>query len=138
MSKYNFPKLYKHSVAERLDLLKNKDVIDRHTSAKLLNGGNLLKVDQADKMIENVVGVLGLPIGLGLNFLVNGKEYVVPMVVEEPSIVAAVSSAAKTIRKAGGFSAKSPEMLLIGQIAIAILSIRFEPVRQFWKAKNKY
>ena len=118
MQKYNFPKLYKQSVAERLDLLENSNVIDRQTSAKLLSGRSLLKVEQADQMIENVVGVFGLPIGLGLNFLVNGKEYVVPMVVEEPSIVAAVSSAAKTIRKAGGFSVKSSEMLLIGQIAI--------------------
>ena len=126
MRKYNFPKLYKKSVAERLDLLENSNVIDRQTSAKLLSGRSLLKVEQADQMIENVVGVFGLPIGLGLNFMVNGKEYVVPMVVEEPSIVAAVSSAAKTIRKAGGFSAKSSENLLIGQIAIADIA---DPIR---------
>jgi hydroxymethylglutaryl-CoA reductase len=126
MLKYDFPKLYKHSVAKRLNMLENQEVIDRQTSEKLLSGRNLLNVEKADKMIENVVGVFGLPIGLGLNFFVNGKEYVVPMVVEEPSIVAAVSSAAKTIRKAGGFSAVSSEMLLIGQIAIADIA---EPIR---------
>ena len=57
----------------------------------------------ADKMIENVIGIFGLPIGLGLNLMVNKKEYVVPMVVEEPSIVAAVSSSAKLVREVGGF-----------------------------------
>ncbi len=55
-------------------------------------------------MIENVIGVLGMPIGLALNFLINSREYVVPLVVEEPSIVAALSSAAKLARESGGFT----------------------------------
>ena len=67
----------------------------------------LLDVTNADAMIENVIGVMGLPVGLGLNFLINGKDYVVPLVVEEPSIVAALSFAAKTARSAGGFITSS-------------------------------
>jgi hydroxymethylglutaryl-CoA reductase len=73
-------------------------------------------VDHADRMIENVIGVMGLPVGLGLNFLINGREYVVPLVVEEPSIVAALSSAAKLVRNCGGFETRSTEAILIGQI----------------------
>ncbi|MDJ0816371.1 MAG: hydroxymethylglutaryl-CoA reductase, degradative [Desulfobacterales bacterium] len=119
MIQYDYPKLYKRSVAERLNLLESGNVIDHRTSETLLTGQNLLSVEAADRMIENVVGVFGLPIGLGLNFLINGKKYIVPMVVEEPSIVAAVSSAAKTVQKSGGFSAMSSEMLMIGQIAIS-------------------
>merc|ERR1711879_186080 len=69
-------------------------------------------------MIENVIGVFGLPMGLGLNFLVNSKEYLVPMVVEEPSILAAVSSAAKIARSAGGFESVADDSILIGQIQI--------------------
>ncbi|MDJ0831256.1 MAG: hydroxymethylglutaryl-CoA reductase, degradative [Desulfobacterales bacterium] len=118
MIKYNFPKIYQSSVSERLGQLEAKKAINQKSSARLLSGKNLLNLDQADRMIENVVGVFGLPIGLGLNFLVNQKEYLVPMVVEEPSIVAAASSAAKTIRKAGGFSVRNSEMLLIGQIVV--------------------
>jgi hydroxymethylglutaryl-CoA reductase len=73
-------------------------------------------------MIENVVGVMGLPVGLGLNFLINSKDYVVPMAVEEPSIVAAVSYAAKTARNAGGFQTESTEPILIGQIQVMDIS----------------
>ena len=84
----------------------------------LQSGRHTLSVQLADKMIENVIGVMGLPVGLGLNFLINDKEYVVPLVVEEPSIVAALSSAAKLVRSTGGFTVESTEPRLIGQIQI--------------------
>ncbi|HKK25400.1 MAG TPA: hydroxymethylglutaryl-CoA reductase, degradative, partial [Gracilimonas sp.] len=79
---------------------------------------HLLSQEGADKMIENVIGVFGLPMGLGLNFLINEKPYIVPMVVEEPSILAAVSSAAKVVRNAGGFEVESDDPILIGQIQL--------------------
>ena len=69
-------------------------------------------------MIENVVGVMGLPLGLGLNFNVNQKNYIVPLVVEEPSIVAALSSAAKIFSESGGIQSSLDESLLIGQIQV--------------------
>jgi hydroxymethylglutaryl-CoA reductase len=69
-------------------------------------------------MIENVIGVFGLPLAVAPNFLVNGKDYVVPMVVEEPSIVAGVSGAAKLFRESGGFKAISTDSVLIGQIQL--------------------
>jgi hydroxymethylglutaryl-CoA reductase len=72
-------------------------------------------------MIENVVGVMGLPLGLGMNLVVNGKQYIVPMVVEEPSVVAALGSACKLIRQSGGFRAEATDPILIGQIQIVNL-----------------
>jgi len=117
--KYNFPKLYQRSVFERLSKLNANEVIDEKMAFRLLSRDGLLSIEQADKMVENVIGVFSLPIGLGLNFLINDKEYIVPMVTEEPSIIAGVSSAAKTIRTAGGFVSTSQRSLLIGQVVIS-------------------
>ena len=72
----------------------------------------------ADKMVENCIGVLRLPIGLGLNFQVNGRDYVVPMAVEEPSVVAAASNMARIIRSSGGFAASATESLMIAQVQV--------------------
>jgi hydroxymethylglutaryl-CoA reductase len=75
-------------------------------------------VDCADKMVENCVGVFGLPIGLGLNFCINGRDYVVPMVIEEPSVVAAVSNMARLVYQSGGFQADADESTMIGQVQV--------------------
>ena len=69
-------------------------------------------------MIENVIGVLPLPLGVATNFRINGKDYLVPMAIEEPSVVAAASNAAKVARAAGGFSAQTTAPVMIGQIQI--------------------
>jgi hydroxymethylglutaryl-CoA reductase len=118
MSNSRIPGFYKLSVYQRLELLKERGFIDADTFKLLSSGANILSQEAADKMIENVIGVFSLPIGLGLNFLVNGKDYLVPMVVEEPSIVAAVSSAAKIVRESGGFKSESTEPILIGQVQV--------------------
>jgi hydroxymethylglutaryl-CoA reductase len=73
-------------------------------------------------MIENAVGVLGLPVGIGLNFLVNGEDVLVPMAVEEPSVIAAVSLAAKIAREGGGFTAEADVPLMIGQVQVSGLT----------------
>lgn len=85
---------------------------------RLLRDGSALAIERADKMIENCVGVFGLPIGLGLNFRINGRDYAVPMVVEEPSVVAAVSNMARLIRDAGGFEAEADPSIMIGQVQV--------------------
>src|SRR5699024_11733684 len=72
----------------------------------------------ADKMIENVIGTFQLPLGLGLNFLINNKEYKIPMAVEEPSIIASASYIAKLVRDAGGFKTEATERVMIGQIQV--------------------
>ncbi|TAM13001.1 MAG: hydroxymethylglutaryl-CoA reductase, degradative [Nevskiaceae bacterium] len=112
------PKFYKLSVHDRMRLMHERGWVDDNDYRALVSGDHTLKVGTADKMIENVVGVMGLPVGLALNFLINGKDYVVPLVVEEPSIVAALSSAAKIVRSAGGFETSSTDPVLIGQVQV--------------------
>jgi len=118
MDKSRIPQFYKLSVADRVKAVKDKGWLDENDFLALAQGSHTLSVNNADKMIENVIGVMGLPVGLGLNFLINQKEYVVPLVVEEPSIVAALSSAAKMARHTGGFKAESTKPILIGQIQV--------------------
>jgi hydroxymethylglutaryl-CoA reductase len=77
-----------------------------------------LSLESANMMIENVIGTFGLPLAVGVNFLVNAKDVVVPMVVEEPSVVAAVSNMAKLVRAAGGFVADADRGVMIGQVLI--------------------
>lgn len=79
---------------------------------------NALTLAQADKMIENVIGTYALPVGVATNFVVNGRDVLVPMVVEEPSVVAGASFAARLARAAGGFRAETTEPLMIGQIQV--------------------
>src|SRR5205814_3598364 len=81
-----------------------------------------LPVANADAMIENAVGVLGLPVGIGLNFLINGEDLLIPMAVEEPSVIAAVSLAAKIAREGGGFKAEADEPRMIGQVQVTELA----------------
>jgi hydroxymethylglutaryl-CoA reductase len=113
-----FPSFHKLSVQERMRIVRDRGLLSSQEYKALVNGASVLDVNDADTMIENVIGVMGLPIGLGLNFLINGKDYVVPLTVEEPSIVAALSFAAKTARITGGFSASSSDPILIGQIQL--------------------
>jgi hydroxymethylglutaryl-CoA reductase len=80
--------------------------------------GPPLSFDVADHMIENAIGVFGLPFGVGLNFQVNGRDRIVPMAVEEPSVVAAASSAARLARASGGFAADADPACMIGQIHV--------------------
>jgi hydroxymethylglutaryl-CoA reductase len=113
-----FPSFHKLSVRERVRSVRDRGLLSSQEYKALVNGETILDVNNADTMIENVIGVMGLPIGLGLNFLINEKDYVVPLAVEEPSIVAALSFAAKTARVTGGFIASSDEPILIGQIQL--------------------
>jgi hydroxymethylglutaryl-CoA reductase len=118
LEKSRISKFYQLSIADRLKILRDRDILTDENYKFLLSSTNMLSPEEADKMIENVIGVFSLPIGLGLNMMVNKKEYVVPMVVEEPSIVAAVSYSAKLVREAGGFFSDSTAPILIGQIQI--------------------
>ncbi len=108
---------YKMGRHERLRRLAERSGLDLSEVAALAESSPLA-FEAADYMIENAVGVLGLPLGIGLNFLVNGHERLVPMAVEEPSVVAAASSAARLIRSAGGFFAEADPSLMIAQIQL--------------------
>ncbi len=118
MAGSRIPHFYKMSIDERVRAVHERGMLSDQDFESLVSGEATLGVAAADKMIENVIGVLGMPIGLGLNFLINSREYVVPLVVEEPSIVAALSSAAKMARVSGGYTTTSTDPILIGQIQV--------------------
>lgn len=109
---------YRMSIDERLALLAARGVISGEDASGLASGQRVLARETADKMIENVIGVFGLPFAIAPNFRVNGRDRLVPMVVEEPSIVAGISGAAKLARECGGFTATLDESLLIGQVQV--------------------
>jgi len=102
-------------VAEWIGLDDNDAVA---SAGSVLRGLTGLDLALADQMIENVVGVYGLPLGVATNFLVNGRDVLVPMVVEEPSVVAGASFAAKLVRAGGGFKATATAPEMIGQIQV--------------------
>jgi len=87
--------------------------------AALLERFGALDEPTADRMIENVIGAFPLPLGIATNFKVNGKDYLVPMAIEEPSVVAAASHGAKIAREFGGFEASADEPIMLGQIQLA-------------------
>jgi len=118
MDKSRIPNFYKMPISERLDAVYERGLISKKDYKLLKNQQQQLDINSADKMIENVIGVMGMPIGLGLNFLINDKEYVIPMAVEEPSIVAALSAAAKISRPGGGFITECTDPILTGQIQV--------------------
>ncbi len=84
----------------------------------ILHSTGSLTLEHANRMIENVVGVMPIPLGIAVNFLINGKDYLIPMAIEEPSVVAAASYAAKMARAKGGFSASTTDPIMIGQIQV--------------------
>ncbi|MBI1818298.1 MAG: hydroxymethylglutaryl-CoA reductase, degradative [Deltaproteobacteria bacterium] len=108
---------YRLSRRERLAHLSERLDLSAADLAEL-EATTALPFDVADHMVENAVSVLGLPLGVGLNFLINGRDYIVPMAVEEPSVVAAASFAARLVRDAGGFTADAAPSLMIGQIQL--------------------
>lgn len=108
---------YQRPQAERLELVAQwADLTEAERDA--LSGAPGLTAEQSEHMIENALGVYALPIGIATNFQINGRDYLIPMVVEEPSVIAACSFAAKLARAGGGFTASSDEPLMIGQIQV--------------------
>ncbi|MCY4057464.1 MAG: hydroxymethylglutaryl-CoA reductase, degradative, partial [Gammaproteobacteria bacterium] len=112
------PNFFKLSVGARIEALRDRTALTEDDLAALDAGSHTLKLHVADKMIENVVGVFGLPMGVGLNFLVDGREVIVPLSVEEPSIVAGLSGAARTARLSGGYRTEVTDPVLIGQVQV--------------------
>jgi len=118
MDKSRFPNFYQLPIEDRIEAVFERGLISEEDYKLLKNQQQRLDLQSADKMIENVIGVMGMPVGLGLNFSINNKDYVVPLAVEEPSIVAALSSAAKIARESGGYSAQATDPILVGQIQV--------------------
>jgi hydroxymethylglutaryl-CoA reductase len=110
------PNFFRMSVAERIAALHERGLLTASDVRALSTGDHTLRLPVADRMIENVVGVFGLPLGYALNFLIDGRDYVIPLVVEEPSIVAGLSGAARMARLSGGYSTTTTDPILIGQV----------------------
>jgi len=127
---------YKLSPKDRLGKVKEfADLTDEECS-QLLNTGSL-PLGIADGMIENVVGAFPLPMGIGVNFLINGRDYLIPMAIEEPSVVAAASYAAKMARDGGGFHTSSTTPVMIGQIQIVGVKDPLGARLRIFEAKNE-
>jgi hydroxymethylglutaryl-CoA reductase len=111
----NLPGFYKLDREERLRIVKNfADLTDEELN--LLRNTGSLPAELAERMIENVIGVFPLPLAVAVNFLINSRDYIIPMAIEEPSVVAAASYAAKMARQGGGFHTNSTESIMIGQV----------------------
>ncbi len=109
---------YQLNPSERLEAIRSFDGLGDEELRQLQGGSGVLTIERADKMIENVVGTFDLPLGVATNFQINGRDVLIPMVVEEPSIVAGASYAAKLARAGGGFQASSTAPLMIGQVQL--------------------
>lgn len=106
---------YKKSIEERIEFVKNfSNLTDEET--KIFS--STLDLETADRMIENVLGTFELPLGIAVNFHINGKDYLIPMTTEESSVVAAASNAAKIARIHGGFTTECSQPLMIGQMQL--------------------
>jgi len=111
-------KFFEKSREERLNIIGNFSNLSKDELDILENTDGGISFDKADKMIENAIGTFSLPLGVATNFKINGKDYVVPMVIEEPSVIAAASKGAKIARIKGGFEVIADESYSIGQIQI--------------------
>ncbi|MDH5702793.1 MAG: hydroxymethylglutaryl-CoA reductase, degradative [Aigarchaeota archaeon] len=109
--------LYRLPVERRLQVVRDfAGLTDEEAETVYKSAG--LELETADRMIENVIGTMKIPMGIAANFLINGREHLVPMAIEEPSVVAAASNAAKITRAGGGIRAQATEPLMIGQIQL--------------------
>lgn len=130
MSENPFKSYYKKSRQDRIDVLVAQEHITSD-QAEFLKNGQGLPTEIANNMIENALSTYGLPYGLALNFLINDQEVHIPMVTEEPSVIAAASNGGKIIQQAGGFKSQVNQRLMTGQIAFTGLeddaqALRFE------------
>ncbi len=106
---------YKLNPKERLKVVSEFSGLTEEEDS-CISATGALSLDAADKMVENVIGVMEVPLGVAVNFLINGRDYIIPMAIEEPSVIAAASNAAKMAREGGGFTTSSTGPLMIGQI----------------------
>ncbi len=130
------PGFYKLSPKERLTFVKVFAGLSDEECTLLSNTGSL-PLDLADRMIENVVGAMPVPLGIGVNFQINKRDYLIPMAIDEPSVVAAASYAAKMVRQGGGFYTSSTLPIMIGQIQAVDIKDPYAARMQVIQAKEE-
>ncbi len=111
-------KFYEMGREERLEFLSGSVGLTDEETASF---GQPLAFESANRMVENAVGIMSIPLGIATNFVINGVERLVPMAIEEPSVIAAASKAAKIAKAKGGFVAEADESLMIGQVQVVSL-----------------
>ncbi len=123
MSDSSISKFFEKSRKERLDIVDNFADLTAEELEILQNNDGGISFEKADKMIENAIGTFSLPLGIATSFKINDKDYLIPMVIEEPSVIAAASKGAKIARIKGGFKATTDESYSIGQIQVLDVDI---------------
>jgi len=118
MTDSSIPKFFEKSHEEKLNIISNFSDLNDNEITQLKNATGGLDFEHANKMIENAIGTFSLPLGIATNFRINNNDYLVPMVIEEPSVIAAASKAAKIAKIHGGFSASVDGNISIGQIQV--------------------
>ena len=135
MTDSSIPKFFEKSHEEKLDIICNFSDLDDDELNHLKNATGGIDFEHANKMIENAIGTFSLPLGIATNFRINNKDYLVPMVIEEPSVIAAASKAAKIAKIHGGFSASVDGNISIGQIQV--LNADVEAISQINARSNE-
>ena len=135
MTDSSIPKFFEKSHDEKLDIICNFSDLNDKEITQLKNSTGGLDFEHANKMIENAIGTFSLPLGIATNFRINNKDYLVPMVIEEPSVIAAASKAAKIAKIHGGFSASVDGNISIGQIQV--LNADVEAISQISARSNE-
>src|SRR5690242_7569383 len=115
---------------ERLRYLKKITALSKGDIAVIQDPLAAFHFDDANRMIENAIGTLMLPLGIATDFMVNNRDYVIPMATEEPSVIAAASKAAKIAKRSGGFTAEADKSLMLGQVQLISLPISKEAAKQ--------
>lgn len=124
MTDSSIPRFFEKDRKERLDIVKKFSGLSNEEIEILEKSTGGITFNEADKMVENVIGTFALPLGIATNFQVNGRDYLVPMVIEEPSVVAAASKGAKMTRAHGGFKAQASDAISIGQIQVVNVDVK--------------
>jgi len=117
-------KFFEKTLKERLGLIADFSGLSKDELKIIEDATGGISFDKADGMIENAVGTFSLPLGIATNFQINDKDYLIPMVIEEPSVIAASSKAAKIARVQGGFKAEADESYSIGQIQVVNVDVQ--------------
>lgn len=126
---------YKKPIDERIKILKDKVGLTEEEIATLKSRGGL-SLEAADHMTENVVGTIAYPFSVAVNFRVDGKDYLVPMAGEEPSVVAAASNMARLMREGDGIVSSSTDPIMIGQIQVLEIPDMKKALKEIEKAKE--
>jgi len=117
-------KFFEKTLKERLGLIADFSGLSKDELKIIEDATGGISFDEADGMIENAIGTFSLPLGIATNFQINDKDYLIPMVIEEPSVIAASSKAAKIARVQGGFKAEADESYSIGQIQVVNIDVQ--------------